>query len=315
MPAYWPGGVRHIGGASSAQALARNVGTCRPDAAGRVLEPVGEGRTPSSGNCEGQSTDAGHRGGPPCSSDEALVMRVERRGRVVRVRSAINRSGEESMSEPSRRTSRLIFPNGSSGRRIRESRPTRERPASTAQSIADFERDLKEPVQALESAVVGELLPAAGAGGGDTQGRREGGASARCAHGRGPDRPDGGQDVSGADGGAGVPPGLLRLSSEAVGVGRGRGLPGAVLGTDWVIDLDIQAFFDTVPHEPVLGRSANTPISRGSCCMWSAGSSAAPATRTARWSPGIEEPRKARRSHRCWRTCSCIMRSTCGWRE
>ncbi len=36
-----------------------------PDPAGR------EGRTPSSGNCEGQSTDARHRDGPPRNSDEA----------------------------------------------------------------------------------------------------------------------------------------------------------------------------------------------------------------------------------------------------
>ena len=41
------------------------------------------------------------------------------------------------------------------------------------QSIEEFERDLSgEPVQALESAVVGELFPAAGARGGDPQARR-----------------------------------------------------------------------------------------------------------------------------------------------
>src|SRR5712691_10359173 len=32
-PADCPDGVRHIGGASLARALARNVGTCRPDTA------------------------------------------------------------------------------------------------------------------------------------------------------------------------------------------------------------------------------------------------------------------------------------------
>src|SRR6266567_6983598 len=31
MPADCPDGVRHVGGASLARALARNVGTCRPD--------------------------------------------------------------------------------------------------------------------------------------------------------------------------------------------------------------------------------------------------------------------------------------------
>jgi hypothetical protein len=47
-------------------------------------------RTPSSGNCEGQSSDAGHRGGPTRTSDEGPVMGLERRGRVVLAGSAIN---------------------------------------------------------------------------------------------------------------------------------------------------------------------------------------------------------------------------------
>jgi hypothetical protein len=38
---------------------------------GGATRPVVQGRTPSSGNCEGQSTDAGHRDGPPRTSDEA----------------------------------------------------------------------------------------------------------------------------------------------------------------------------------------------------------------------------------------------------
>lgn len=39
----WPGGARHKGGASSVQALVRNVGTPRHDAAtGQVEGPVGD---------------------------------------------------------------------------------------------------------------------------------------------------------------------------------------------------------------------------------------------------------------------------------
>ena len=34
---------------------------------------------------EGESTDAEHRGGPTCSSDEVSVMEVERRGRIDRL--------------------------------------------------------------------------------------------------------------------------------------------------------------------------------------------------------------------------------------
>ena len=48
-------------------------------------------RTPSSGNCEGESSDAGHRGGPTRISDEGPVMGLERRGRVVLVSLAANR--------------------------------------------------------------------------------------------------------------------------------------------------------------------------------------------------------------------------------
>ena len=43
------------------------------------------GRTPSGRNHKGQSTDAGHRGGPARSSDEGPVMGLERRGRAGKV--------------------------------------------------------------------------------------------------------------------------------------------------------------------------------------------------------------------------------------
>src|SRR5215207_820787 len=43
-PADWPGGVRHEGGASAAQALVWNMGTCRLDTpAGRSGRQPGEG--------------------------------------------------------------------------------------------------------------------------------------------------------------------------------------------------------------------------------------------------------------------------------
>ena len=47
-------------------------------------------RTPSSGNCEGESSDAGHRGGPSRISGEGPVMGLERRGRVVLAGLAVN---------------------------------------------------------------------------------------------------------------------------------------------------------------------------------------------------------------------------------
>ena len=58
------------------------------------------------------------------------------------------------------------------------------------QSITEFEEDLKGPIQVLEQAVVGDLLPASGARGRDTIGSRRN-QNARGSHGSGivPHRP------------------------------------------------------------------------------------------------------------------------------
>ena len=87
-------GIR--GGASVVRALVRNSGTCRPDgAAGQwsflVLRLVVWSENPKQLICEGESSDAGHRGGPTRSSWEGPVMGLERRGRVVLVSLAANR--------------------------------------------------------------------------------------------------------------------------------------------------------------------------------------------------------------------------------
>ena len=58
------------------QALVRNSGTCRPDA-------KGEAQVDSLH--EGQSTDAGHRGGVVRSRVEGSVMELDRRGDVVQL--------------------------------------------------------------------------------------------------------------------------------------------------------------------------------------------------------------------------------------
>jgi hypothetical protein len=75
------------GGASVVRALVRNSGTCRPDGAagqwsGAVLRLVVWSENPKQQICEGESSDAGHRGGPSRSSWEGSVMGLERRGRV-----------------------------------------------------------------------------------------------------------------------------------------------------------------------------------------------------------------------------------------
>src|SRR5689334_6544794 len=68
-------GIRHEGGVTPAQALMRNVRTCRSDAKGDAQA----GHT-----CKSKSTDAEHRGGVVRSRDESSVMEPDRRGDIAR---------------------------------------------------------------------------------------------------------------------------------------------------------------------------------------------------------------------------------------
>jgi hypothetical protein len=99
-----PGGCLSIGQAVSGVKVARAwsgllCGTREPvaptgdSASGAVLScgRAFQARTPSSGNCEGESSRAGHRGGPSRISVEGPVIGLERRGRVVLVSLAVNR--------------------------------------------------------------------------------------------------------------------------------------------------------------------------------------------------------------------------------
>ncbi len=60
-PAYRLGGARRKGGVTMDQASVWNVGTCRPDA---------KGESQAGSPCEGERTNAGHRGGATRSSVE-----------------------------------------------------------------------------------------------------------------------------------------------------------------------------------------------------------------------------------------------------
>jgi hypothetical protein len=104
LPRYQPGGSLLIGQVVPGTKVARAwsgllCGTRepvapmgRPGSGAVVARGRSSGaRTPSSGNCEGESSDAGHRGGPTRSSDEGPVMGLERRGRVVLVSFQANR--------------------------------------------------------------------------------------------------------------------------------------------------------------------------------------------------------------------------------
>ena len=122
-------------------------------------------------------------------------------------------------------------------------------------SIEQFEEDLSgEPVSAVESEVVGVVFPRAGPGSGDPQegqeGRDQGARHTECRRSRRASSRGGGVGVQR---GAGVPRGLLWLSSRALARGRGQGCAGErCFRKDWVVDLDIRAFFDSVPWKLML---------------------------------------------------------------
>lgn len=87
-PKFWPGGVRHGGDVSLICCFRTERGKACPDTDTGIV--VSRGSASSSGNCEALSTDAGRAGGPACSSGEAAVMAVERRGRTIRVVHVVN---------------------------------------------------------------------------------------------------------------------------------------------------------------------------------------------------------------------------------
>jgi hypothetical protein len=68
------------------QAFVWNVGTCRSDA---------KRETQVGSTHEGESTDAGHGGGPTRISVEVPVMGMERRGWVIWLYSLANQGWEE----------------------------------------------------------------------------------------------------------------------------------------------------------------------------------------------------------------------------
>src|ERR1700719_4511362 len=65
-----------------------------------------KGKGASGSNREAESTDAPERGGLPCSSDEAGVMLVERRGQVIAVGSEPTGNGRNPMFNGRRQPSR-----------------------------------------------------------------------------------------------------------------------------------------------------------------------------------------------------------------
>src|SRR6185312_6273645 len=89
-----------------------------------------------------------------------------------------------------------------------------------------------QPVQDLEPDVLGVVLPAAGAGGGDREGARAGHQNAGGAHRGRSGRADGGGPGAGGEGRADLPSGLLWVSPEAFRARRGGRVSAAVLADE-----------------------------------------------------------------------------------
>ena len=120
---------------------------------------------------------------------------------------------------------------------------------------------------------------------------------------------------SGGEGRADLPPGLLRLPARAVRAGRGGRRAGQrCWKTDWVIDLDIRKFFDSVPWDLVVKAvEANTDLPWVVLYVQAVAAQRRCSCPTGPCRSGTGEPHRGPRSRRSWRICSCTTRSTRGW--
>jgi hypothetical protein len=87
-PVYWPDGVRHRGGVILVRALALNCGNLRWRCKGKG----------TSVRSEAENTEAPSRDGAIRSSDENLVMRFERRDRVIQSNGKVNCGSRRNVS-------------------------------------------------------------------------------------------------------------------------------------------------------------------------------------------------------------------------
>jgi RNA-directed DNA polymerase len=215
---------------------------------GVVCPLVAGGRTSTGRNREGQSTEARHRGGPARTSDEGSVMELERRDRAGQADSLVNPTGDESTSEPKSKVKsfeiekRLIF------QAWEKVRANAGAPGVDAVSIAEFERNERNNLYKLWNRMsAGSYMPGPVRA---VEIPKDHGAGVRVLG--VPNVADRIAQTAAAmlleerlepifhRDSYGYRPG--RSAHDALAVARKR-----CWSKDWVIDLDIRAFFDCVP--------------------------------------------------------------------
>src|SRR5680860_1221569 len=220
---------------------------------GEGWPPVTRGRTPSGGHRKGQSTDARHRGGTARSSDEGPVMGAERRGRAGQIEVVVNSVEEEPPQRSKQKvksfeiSKRLVF---GAWEKVRANGGA---PGVDGVSIGRFaERERDNLYRLWNRLSSGSYFP----------------GPVRAVeipkdHGRGvrvlgvPNTVDRIAQTAAAM--------LLEeklepiFHSDSYGYRPGRSAHDALAATrercwskDWALDLDVRAFFDSVPHELLL---------------------------------------------------------------
>ena len=210
---------------------------------------VAGGRTASGGHRERQSTDAGHRDGTARSSEEGPVMGLERRGRADQGHAEANPEGEEPRESPGPGVKpfeidkRLIY---EAWEKVRANKGA---PGVDAVSIGLFEERLKDNLYKLWNRMSsGSYFPGPVRG---VEIPKDHGEGVRLLG-----VPNTGDRVAQTAAAMLLEGRLERIfHRDSYGYRPGRSAHDALAACrrrcwkqDWVLDLDVRAFFDSVPH-------------------------------------------------------------------
>src|SRR6516165_5994119 len=211
------------------------------------------GRTASGGRRKWQSTEAGHRGGTARSSEEGPVMGLERRGRADQGQPGANPAGEEPRARPEHKVKSFEIDKRLIVEAWEKVRANNGAPGVDAVGIGLFQERLRDNLYQLWNRMSsGSYFP------GPVRG-----VEIPKDHGEGvrllgvPNTADRVAQTAAAM--------LLEKELEPVfhrdsyGYRPGRSAHDALAvcrrrcwAQDWVLDLDVRAFFDSVPHSLLL---------------------------------------------------------------